>query len=146
MAGLSRFSTALSALCLGLCGCQVPVSSGGMNLGGDARPATAVETHYAPTENLERYDLALLRSAHKSIDLCGFSFTDQAVGDAIESAARRGVRVRVYLDRGQSNDELERAAKHDDVAKPSGRKRDVEYADGLFEEQNVPDPTPEAVI
>jgi phosphatidylserine/phosphatidylglycerophosphate/cardiolipin synthase-like enzyme len=105
-----------------------------------------VETHYSPTENLEHYDLALLRSAHKSIDLCGFSFTDEAVGDAIESAARRGVRVRVYLDRGQSNDELERSAKRDGEEKPSGRKRDVQYADGLFEEQDVPDPSAEAVI
>jgi phosphatidylserine/phosphatidylglycerophosphate/cardiolipin synthase-like enzyme len=106
----------------------------------------AVETHYSPTENLERYDLSLLRSAHKSIDLCGFSFTDEAVGDAIESAARRGVRVRVYLDRGQSNNELERAAKHDGALKTSGRKRDVQYADGFFEAQDFPGPNSEAVI
>jgi phosphatidylserine/phosphatidylglycerophosphate/cardiolipin synthase-like enzyme len=116
------------------------------DLAGGSRSDAAVETHYSPTENLERYDLALIRSAHKNIDLCGFSFTDQAVGDAIESAARRGVRVRVYLDRGQSNDELERAAKRDEPAKPSGRKRDVEYADGFFDQQDLPDPSTEAVI
>ena len=104
------------------------------------RSGASVETHYSPTENLERYDLALLRSAHKSIDLCGFSFTDEAVGDAIVGAARRGVRVRVYLDRSQSNDELERAAKHDSAPKPRGRKRDVQYADGFFEEQEHPGP------
>ena len=137
----------MSALCLGLCGCQVPVSPGlRADLAGGGSSGAAVETHYSPTENLEHYDLALLRSAHKSIDLCGFSFTDQAVGDAIESAARRGVHVRVYLDRGQSNDELERAAKRDGGPRPSGQKRDVEYADGLFEEQDVPDPSTEAVI
>jgi phosphatidylserine/phosphatidylglycerophosphate/cardiolipin synthase-like enzyme len=113
---------------------------------GGGNSSAAMETHYSPTENLEHYDLALLRSAHKSIDLCGFSFTDEAVGDAIESAARRGVRVRVYLDRGQSNDELERAAKYNGTPRPSGRKRDVQYADGLFEEQDVPDPRTEAVI
>jgi len=106
----------------------------------------ALETHYSPTENLEHYDLALLRSAHRSIDLCGFSFTDEAVGDAIESAARRGVRVRVYLDRGQSDDELKRAAKHDGAAKPAGRTRDVQYADGFFDEQEIPDPATQAVI
>ena len=144
MAGLSRFSVGLSALCLGLCGCQVPVSPG--SFGSDGSTGAAMETHYSPTENLEHYDLALLKSAHKSIDLCGFSFTDEAVGDAIESAASRGVRVRVYLDRGQSDDELERAAKHDGAPKPSGRKRDVQYADGLFEEQEIPDPSTEAVI
>jgi phosphatidylserine/phosphatidylglycerophosphate/cardiolipin synthase-like enzyme len=117
-----------------------------MNLGGHSSTDAAVETHYSPTENLEHYDLALLRSAHKSIDLCGFSFTDEAVGDAIESAARRGVRVRVYLDRGQSNDELERAAKRDGVPKPGGRKHDVQFADGLFDEQDVPDSSTQAVI
>src|ERR1700749_8288 len=145
---LSQFSVALSALCLGLCGCQVPVSPGRMDLGGRSETGAAVETHYSPTENLEHYDLALLRSAHKSIDLCGFSFTDQAVGDAIVGAARRGVRVRVYLDRGQSSEELERAAKRDGADEPRGRgrKRDVEYADGFFEEQEVPDPSSESVI
>jgi phosphatidylserine/phosphatidylglycerophosphate/cardiolipin synthase-like enzyme len=112
-----------------------------------ANGSTGVETHYSPTENLEHYDLALLRSAHKSIDLCGFSFTDEAVGDAIESAARRGVRVRVYLDRGQSDDELERAAKHDGDAKPRGRRRDVEFADGFFSDDDAtPSATSEAVI
>ena len=117
-----------------------------MDLGVGSETGTAVETHYSPTENLEHYDLALLRSAHKSIDLCGFSFTDQAVGDAIVGAAKRGVRVRVYLDRGQSSDELERAAKRDGAPEPRGRKHDVEYADGFFEEQEVPDSSNEAVI
>lgn len=147
MAGISRFSIALSALCLGLCGCQVPVSPGSRtDLAGSSSSGATVEMHYSPTENLEHYDLALLRSAHKSIDLCGFSFTDQAVGDAIVGAAQRGVRVRVYLDRGQSSDELERAAKHDGTPEPRGRRREVEYADGLFEEQEIPDTSSEAVI
>lgn len=140
------FLSITSALfCLALCGCQVPV-----NLPGHSDVLTpsgaAVETHYSPTENLERYDLALLRSAHRNIDLCGFSFTDQAVGDALIAAANRGVRVRVYLDRGQSNDELERAARHDETPKPSGRKRDVQFADGFFAEQDAPDPGNQALI
>lgn len=146
MSRFSPLSLAFGALSLGLlCGCQVPVDLPG-HADTSAVSSGTLETHYSPTENLEHYDLALLRSAHKSIDLCGFSFTDQAVGDAIASAARRGVRVRVYLDRGQSNDELERAAKHDGFEKPAARKRDVQFADGFFEEQDVPDSTSEAVI
>jgi phosphatidylserine/phosphatidylglycerophosphate/cardiolipin synthase-like enzyme len=116
------------------------------DLAGGNSSGAAMETHYSPTENLEHYDLALIKSAHKSIDLCGFSFTDEAVGDAIESAARRGVRVRVYLDRGQSSDELERAAKRDGVPKQSGHKHNVEYADGFFDQQEIPDPGTQAVI
>jgi phosphatidylserine/phosphatidylglycerophosphate/cardiolipin synthase-like enzyme len=145
MARFSSLSVSLGALCLCLCGCQVPVTLPG-HADGVAVSGAGVETHYSPTENLEHYDLALLRSAHSSIDLCGFSFTDEAVGDAIAAAAHRGVRVRVYLDRGQTDDELERAAKHDDAERPSGHKRDVEYADGLFEEQEIPEPSSEAVI
>lgn len=146
MAGFSRVSIAVGALCLALCGCQVPVSPGSWaKVTGSSDAAAGVETHYSPTENLEHYDLALLRSAHKSIDLCGFSFTDEAVGNAIESAAKRGVRVRVYLDRGQSSDELERAARREGESKPN-RKRDVQYADGFFEEQDIPDPSTQSVI
>lgn len=149
---MSRFSQASIAVAtcsfaLLLSGCQVPVNIPGAeaDAAGPGRSAT-LETHYSPTENLERYDLALLRSAHRSIDLCGFSFTDEAVGKAITAAAHRGVRVRIYLDRGQSNDELERAAKRDGASRPSPRKRDVEFADGFFSEEEVPDPAVQAVI
>lgn len=148
MSGLSRFTVATGVLGLVgigvLIGCQVPVTPwpGSSSVSNSA----GLETHYSPTENLEHYDLALLRSAHKSIDLCGFSFTDEAVGDAIESAARRGVHVRVYLDRGQSDDELERAAKRDGDEAPRGRKHDVQFADGFFSEEDPSQSKSEAVI
>ncbi len=146
MSRSSPFSIVFAALGLGLlCGCQVPVTLPG-HADNSALSSGSIETHYSPTENLEHYDLALLRSAHKSIDLCGFSFTDEAVGDALVGDARRGVRVRVYLDRSQSDDELERAAKHDAAPKPNARRREVQYADGFFDEQDVPNPTSEAVI
>ena len=90
----------LAAICL-FAGCQSPVAP-------EPAAGSALETHYSPVENLEHYDLALLNSARRSIDLCGFSFTDAAVGDALVRAAGRGVRVRVYLDRGESDAELHR--------------------------------------
>ena len=63
-------------------------------------PATAdpVEIHYAPVENLERVDVALLQSARSKIDLTAFSLTDRPVIDALVDAHRRGVVVRVVLD------------------------------------------------
>ena len=63
-------------------------------------PATAdpVEVHYAPVENLERVDVALLQSARSKIDLTAFSLTDWSVIDALVDAHRRGVVVRVVLD------------------------------------------------
>ena len=63
-------------------------------------PATAdpVEIHYAPVENLELVDVALLKSARSKIDLTAFSLTDWPVIDALVDAHRRGVVVRVVLD------------------------------------------------
>jgi hypothetical protein len=63
-------------------------------------PATAdpVEIHYAPVENLEHVDVALLQSARSKIDLTTFSLTDWPVIYALVDAHRRGVVVRVVLD------------------------------------------------
>jgi hypothetical protein len=47
-----------------------------------APPASEVEIHYAPAENLERVDVALLRSAHTNIDMAAYSLTDWPVIDA----------------------------------------------------------------
>lgn len=60
-----------------------------------------VETHYAPTENLEYIDTQLLRSARKTIDFAAFTFTDFPVIDALAAAVRRGVKLRVLLDHSQ---------------------------------------------
>ena len=68
--------------------------------------SSALEIHYSPAENLEALDSARLRSAHSSIDLCAYSLTDHALTDAIASAASRGARVRIYLDRVQTLGEL----------------------------------------
>jgi hypothetical protein len=63
-------------------------------------PATAdpIEIHYAPVENLERVDVALLRSARSKIDLTAYALTDWPVIDALIDAHRRGVAIRVVLD------------------------------------------------
>ncbi|WP_245435025.1 phospholipase D-like domain-containing protein [Methylocystis rosea] len=60
--------------------------------------ADPVETHYAPGENLERVDAALIKSAHLKIDLTAFSLTDWPIIDALIDAHWRGVRVRILLD------------------------------------------------
>jgi phosphatidylserine/phosphatidylglycerophosphate/cardiolipin synthase-like enzyme len=57
-----------------------------------------VEIHYAPASDLERIDLALLRSATRSIDMAAYLLVDQPLIEALADAARRGVRVRLYLD------------------------------------------------
>lgn len=63
-----------------------------------ARADEPFEIHYAPAENLEHVDVAMLNGARTSIDLAAFVLTDWPVIDALRAAASRGVRVRVLLD------------------------------------------------
>jgi hypothetical protein len=62
------------------------------------------EIHYAPVENLERVDVALLRAARSKIDLAAYVLTDWPVIDALVDAHRRGVAIRIALDPSQAND------------------------------------------
>jgi phosphatidylserine/phosphatidylglycerophosphate/cardiolipin synthase-like enzyme len=53
--------------------------------------------HYAPVENLEHVDVALLDKAEHRIDIAAYVLTDWPVSSALIRAAQRGVRVRVYM-------------------------------------------------
>jgi hypothetical protein len=68
--------------------------------GADARFASAAEPemHYAPVENLEHIDLALIRSATKSLDMAMYTLTDWAIIAALKDARVRGVTIRIALD------------------------------------------------
>lgn len=57
-----------------------------------------VEIHFAPDENLERIDVALIDATKRSLDVAAYVMTDRAVIAAIERAARRGVTVRIWRD------------------------------------------------
>ena len=63
---------------------------------GHADPAPAI--HYAPAENLEHVDVALIDTAKREIDLAAYVLTDWPVIQALTRAADRGVKVRIYLD------------------------------------------------
>jgi phosphatidylserine/phosphatidylglycerophosphate/cardiolipin synthase-like enzyme len=71
---------------------------------GPAVAAEPFEIHYAPAENLERVDVALLRAARSKIDLTAYVLTDWPVIDALIDAHRRGVAVRIVLDPSQGSD------------------------------------------
>jgi len=54
--------------------------------------------HYAPAENLEHVDIALIDRAQQEIDMAAYVLTDWPVMQALTRAADRGVKVRIYLD------------------------------------------------
>jgi hypothetical protein len=60
-----------------------------------------VVTYYSPETNLETFDVARLGAAKETVDLAAFSLTDAAIVNALVADAGRGVKIRIYLDRGE---------------------------------------------
>ena len=60
---------------------------------------------YSPETNLERSELAQLETATRSVDVAMYSFTDRELAEELAALARKGVRVRVYRDREQFQQE-----------------------------------------
>jgi phosphatidylserine/phosphatidylglycerophosphate/cardiolipin synthase-like enzyme len=84
---------------------------------GKADPAPTI--HYAPAENLELTDVALIDRAEHEIDMAAYVLTDWPVMQALTRAADRGVKVRVYLD-GTQLAEREPAKVFNDLAGTPG--------------------------
>lgn len=70
--------------------------------------------HFSPTENLERLDLEQIAQAHHSLDIAMYAFTDRYLAQAVIEAAHRGVKVRIYRDRSQFEEEQRNADLHHD--------------------------------
>ena len=63
-----------------------------------AAPCDIVAQGFSPGDDLETIDVALIKSARRSIDMAAYVLTDIPVIDALDDAAGRGVRVRLYRD------------------------------------------------
>ncbi len=63
---------------------------------------------YSPGTNLEQSELAQLETATRSVDVAMYSFTDRYLAEELAAVARKGVRVRVYRDREQFQQEAQR--------------------------------------
>ena len=84
---------------------------------GRSDPAPAI--HYAPIENLEHVDVALIDRAQHEIDMAAYVLTDWPVIQALTRAADRGVGVRIYLD-GEQLSEREPAKVFNYLAETPG--------------------------
>jgi len=58
--------------------------------------APPFEQHFAPAEDLEAIDVALIDAARTSIDMAAYVLTDRPVIRALTRASERGVRVRLF--------------------------------------------------
>jgi phosphatidylserine/phosphatidylglycerophosphate/cardiolipin synthase-like enzyme len=86
-----------------------------------AEPAPVI--HYAPGENLEHVDVALIDRAERELDMAAYVLTDWPVMQALTRAADRGVAIRIYLD-GTQLAEREQAKVFNDLAE----SRKIRYA------------------
>jgi PLD-like domain len=66
--------------------------------------ADPLELHYSPEERLDRLDVELIDTAKSQIDLASYALTDWLVIDALDAAAKRGVKIRVILDPRERHD------------------------------------------
>ena len=62
----------------------------------------AVRFLQGPGDALADLDAELIGRARQTIDMAAYVLTDRAIADALEAAAGRGVRVRLYLDPEQA--------------------------------------------
>lgn len=63
-----------------------------------------VEAHFSPGTACRQRIIGLLRAAQRTVDICVFTITDDAITEAILEAHRRGVRVRILSDNDKSTD------------------------------------------
>ncbi len=66
-----------------------------------AQAQQSVQTAFSPSPDAVILIQDTIGHAKKSIDLAGYSFTSYKIADALIDAQRRGVKVRVLLDKGQ---------------------------------------------
>ena len=73
------------------------------------------ENHFSPAENLEQLDLAGLDRARSTIDIAMYAFTDDYLAQRLRAIAAHGVKVRLYRDRSQYEQEQRNAGEHNDT-------------------------------
>jgi phosphatidylserine/phosphatidylglycerophosphate/cardiolipin synthase-like enzyme len=66
--------------------------------------ANPLELHYSPEERLDRLDVELIDTAKSQIDIASYALTDRLIIDALDAAAKRGVKIRIVLDPRERHD------------------------------------------
>lgn len=82
--------------------------------GGGEAGAVAAEGHFSPAEDIERIDVARMGKAQSSIDIAMYAFTDRYLAQQLRELAERGVKIRIYRDHEQYEEEQRKASKHAD--------------------------------
>ncbi len=79
------------------------------------RPTAESRAYFSPRDDCPRTIAGLFARARRRVDVCVFTITDDRIAEAVMSAHRRGVKLRIItdddksLDRGSDVDRLKRA-------------------------------------
>ena len=73
-----------------------------------AGETTGSPIYFSPDTNLEEIDVAMIGRAQLTIDVAMYAFTDRRIAAALRRAAGQGVKVRIYRDRDQYEEEERR--------------------------------------
>ena len=96
----------------------------------------AASTHavvlYAPESNLERSERETLRSAKVSVDVAMYSFTDHELAEELVRLAKSGVRVRVYRDWREYEQEKQRGSSTTEILEAGGVEVRVKSSQDLM--------------
>ena len=78
-----------------------------------ARSASDVkgEEHFSPLEDLEQLDITELRKAKQTVEIAMYSFTDRRLAGALNELALRGVKIRIYRDQTEYEQEERNAVR-----------------------------------
>lgn len=105
MRSLLRFSVLFFPILISGCRSSTPYPTT------PAGQPAITEIHYSPEEDLERIDINLIRSAQRTIDMPMYAFTDRYLAEAVRDRAVHGVKIRIYRDQGQFEEEEGRASR-----------------------------------
>ena len=86
------------------------------SLGGPTGTELGGSEHFSPAENLERIDIEALRQARQTVDVAMFAFTDRQLAEMLNQLAIGTVKMRIYRDRGQYEEEEQKAARFRDFS------------------------------
>ena len=117
-----------------LAGC--PLSMLGQSAVATTPQASVPVLRYSPQSNLERSEMEALGRARVSIDVAMSSFTDRELAEELCRLARSGVRVRVYRDGEQYQQESERGQSTTEMLLAAGVQVKVKASRDLMHLKN----------
>ncbi|HEY3929601.1 MAG TPA: phospholipase D-like domain-containing protein [Candidatus Koribacter sp.] len=79
----------------------------------------SAEDHFSPDEDIERIDITRLDQARSTVDIAMYAFTDRYLADEVKRLAQRGVKIRIYRDQEQYEEEQRHASKRDNESTTS---------------------------